>query len=92
MAETTKGGLEAEEFCGQEEVVGEAVDEVGGMEFFEGVEACTKAGEVECGREWRRRWWFLPMVVVVEGFLLKRRVLHEWFSGSPMHLWPLCKC
>ncbi|KAG4996827.1 hypothetical protein JHK82_027620 [Glycine max] len=27
VAETTKGGLEAEEFCGQEEVVGEAVDE-----------------------------------------------------------------
>lgn len=50
VAELAEGGVEAEELCGEEEVVGEAMDEEGGVEDFEGGEICAEAGEVECWR------------------------------------------
>lgn len=58
-----EGAVEADELRREEELATEAVDHHGRMQFLQTFEVCAELGEVERGRERRRR--LLSMVVVV---------------------------
>lgn len=66
--EDAEGAVEADELRREEELAAEAEDHQGGVQLLQTFQVSAEAGEVECGRERRRRWLLsMVMVVVAEG-------------------------